>query len=473
MLTQFLEGYELDRKLCEGPVYSLFHGYNAITGQEIRMKLLHPQFAKDEAFVRRAQQEFQCHTTLKHPALATFMACAPDQSQEKFFVSPFIQGLNLREFLHQAGPLFPEISMMVIIALCALVQKIHEQNLTHKRLQPTNILLANNAELVITDIGLAYPPEMSGGLARPEHIHYLAPEQLRDAPLDQRCDIYALGALGFFLLTGQDPFPKMEPKKLVRFILHEKYAIDPRDLNPEIPEPIAEIIRRMAHPQKEKRYQNLPDLTADLLRAISLLSIQDYKAELQAFFASPKAYTVQLQERLKDRLFEIGADFYLEGANTDSRICLKRLSQLDHNDSRIKALYRNTRKKKKLFSIMISLGIFCSIVLVTMIIVLIFRSAKKSEVIKDRPGLSTQVWPGASAQLESNLASGYQLLLDETAPVSFPLAGPLPLQPGRHRVQIFQGPREVFEAELMIQPGEKLHLREKLENRGNFEIVRQ
>jgi four helix bundle protein len=138
--------------------------------------------------------------------------------------------------------------------ICYALSYAHKQNIIHRDINPTNIIVQRNDRLKILDFGLACPIGTED-FSNAGTAFYMSPEQIRGNPVDPRTDIYAMGLLAYEMVTGQKAFGKYDPKALLCNDFNWLVP-DPSHTISNLPEELSCFIKKATHPDPEKRYQN-------------------------------------------------------------------------------------------------------------------------------------------------------------------------------------------------------------------------
>jgi serine/threonine-protein kinase len=271
--------YHVLDRLGQGGQSQVFKARHVELGGVVALKVLRSEFASDSEVADRFLQEMEAMSKLNHPNVVQF--CDADQVGDLFYCAlEYIEGTDLGKCVALCGPL-PLAEACEYIRQTSLgLQHAHERHLIHRDIKPANLLLASQPDprrtgpglIKILDWGLAdlRPPQgqQAGSAAVPSHpavlgtVDYLAPEQAWNAgKADIRGDIYSLGCVFYFLLTGRPPFPGGSlAQKLLK---HQQAEPTPlQELRPGLPAALVTLVRRMMAKRPEDRFQTPAALAA-------------------------------------------------------------------------------------------------------------------------------------------------------------------------------------------------------------------
>lgn len=276
----FLNQYRILDRLGKGRMAGVYRAQHE-SGAVVAIKVLPPSKARDRALLSRFHREAKLAVRLKHPnVVRTFevgKAIQPETKEKLYYlVMEHLEGETLEDLLQRKKKFSPpEGSRLIHQALLGL-QHIHEQGLVHRDLKPSNMMLAYHPNkggpptitLKLLDLGLgraladapvAHQSTTENSALTREGVllgtpDYMSPEQARDArSADIRSDIYSLGCVLYHLLTGQPPYP--DSNVISQMIRHATETPRPiKDLSPEVPDGLQQIIDWMVAKDPAKRY---------------------------------------------------------------------------------------------------------------------------------------------------------------------------------------------------------------------------
>jgi hypothetical protein len=238
----------------------------------VALKILPPEMAADPENVARFHQEARAAARLDHETIARVFFCGEDQGLH-FIAFEFVEGENLRVLLDRRGRLPAQEALHYMLQVATGLAHAAERGFVHRDLKPSNIIISPNGRAKLVDMGLArnLGPHTDNGLTQSGvtlgTFDYISPEQaLEPRDADVRSDIYSLGCTFYHVLTGQAPVPE---GTAARKLHHHQHVppIDPRQLNPDIPDEVAAILGRMMAKDPRQRYQRPEHLVQHLLQA--------------------------------------------------------------------------------------------------------------------------------------------------------------------------------------------------------------
>jgi serine/threonine protein kinase len=220
---------------------------------------------------QRLLEEARLLSRVAHPNLAAIYDFV-ELPERGYIVMEFVPGATLKEVL-TAGPLPVEDVLRLGVQLARAVDAAHTARILHRDLNPQNIKLTPAGRLKVLDFGVAAlipPHSLQECFANPTAsvrvvgtFPYMSPEQLRGEQLDERSDIFSVGALLYEMAAGRPAFPRQSLARLVDAIQHE----DPppiTDLNPFLPTELDTIIRKALEKDRKRRFTRAAALAAEL-----------------------------------------------------------------------------------------------------------------------------------------------------------------------------------------------------------------
>lgn len=261
--------YQIIAALGSGNMGTVYHALDSLIGRAVALKVIDRERlgAPDVLFDESFRTEVQAIGRLDHPNIVTIYD-AELGSGKAYFAMEYIKGQTLKELL-DAGIKLPIDRVREIIRQAAEgLHHAHENRIVHRDIKPANIMLALNGSVKIMDFGIAISgaPDMGQSSAPVGTPYYMAPEQFLGGALDQRVDIYALGAVLYELLTGTQTFKARSIDALREKIIAQD-PVPPSRLNNNLNRNFDRIIARALHKSPEARYQTVRELAQDVMQA--------------------------------------------------------------------------------------------------------------------------------------------------------------------------------------------------------------
>ena len=260
-------------------------------GRFVALKFLPEEIAGDAKVLERFEREARAASALDHSNICAIHEFG-EYDGRPFIAMSLLQGQNLREWIAaKAAPFTTDELLNLAIQIGEGLAAAHEKGIIHRDIKPANIFITNRSEAKILDFGLAkiaYGDDREGlkfhearsqdattavaydlrlsltGVAMGT-VPYMSPEQVRGEKLDARTDLFSIGLVIYEMATGQQAFSGDTAAALHEAILNRAPA-PARELNPELPPRLEEIINKALEKDREARYQTAPEMCADLKR---------------------------------------------------------------------------------------------------------------------------------------------------------------------------------------------------------------
>jgi serine/threonine-protein kinase len=212
--------YRIERELGSGGMATVFLAQDLKHNRKVAIKVLQPELAAamgPDRFLR----EIEISAKLQHPHILMLIDSG-QVADSLYYVMPYVQGESLRERLDRAGVLPVDDAVRILRDVVDALAYAHRQGVVHRDMKPDNVLLSERHALV-TDFGVATAVTVAAGRAELAATGlalgtpaYMAPEQaVAHEQIDHRADIYAVGALGYEILTGRPPFVGDSPQQVL------------------------------------------------------------------------------------------------------------------------------------------------------------------------------------------------------------------------------------------------------------------
>ncbi|MTV24215.1 serine/threonine protein kinase [Nitriliruptoraceae bacterium ZYF776] len=236
--------YELHVRLGTGGAGTVWRGYDRALDRPVAVKLLHADLADDPAAATRFRTEATAAAKLTHPNAVLVYDLGRD-GHDDYLVMELVEGASLADLLRD-GPLPAGLAAATGAMVAGALGVAHTAGIVHRDVKPANVLVTHGGAAKLADFGIARAlGEVTSRLTRTGTVlgtaRYLAPEQLRDDPIDARADVYALGLALHETLTGRPPFGEGGPIEVASRRLTTTLPLA-SELVDDVPDGLGEVI---------------------------------------------------------------------------------------------------------------------------------------------------------------------------------------------------------------------------------------
>jgi serine/threonine protein kinase/tetratricopeptide (TPR) repeat protein len=278
MIDEIISHFRVIEKLGAGGMGVVYKAVDLRLNRPVALKFLPDNMLQDPQALERFRREARATSALNHPGICTIYDIG-EQGGRGFIAMEFIDGETLRSHIHgKALPLEEVLKLAVQIA--EALEAAHVEGIIHRDIKPANIFVSKRGHAKVLDFGLAklVPQGMAsadvdpgGELPGSTSVvgiisgtpSYMSPEQVRGDNLDQRTDIFSLGLVLYEMATGRQAFSGATGGMIIEAVL-TRPPVPARNINPDIPPRLEEIINRALHKDREQRYQHAADIRTDL-----------------------------------------------------------------------------------------------------------------------------------------------------------------------------------------------------------------
>jgi serine/threonine-protein kinase len=263
--------YRLKKRLGAGGMGEVYLAEHVLLKRPCAIKLIRPERAADSGELRRFAREVQATAALTHPNTVQVFDYGHADDGTFYYAMEYLPGINLQELVEKHGPLPPGRAIHLLRQLCGALAEAHAAGLIHRDIKPGNIIIGERGGrhdvVKLLDFGLVRsqrggPDEtrltQEGAIAGTPA--FMSPEQAGgQQDLDRRSDIYSLGALAYFLLTGQPPFAGQSMIQMLLAHISEP----PKPLTehrPDVPGDLQAVVLRCLAKEPARRFRDMPSL---------------------------------------------------------------------------------------------------------------------------------------------------------------------------------------------------------------------
>jgi tRNA A-37 threonylcarbamoyl transferase component Bud32 len=269
--------YQVLGVLGNGGMGSVLRAHDGEHERDVALKVLHPQWARDEEYRLRFRREARIAARLNEPHVIPIHRFGEIDGQ-LFLDMRLVEGETLDSLLRRGGPLDPVRAVDLVGQVARALDAAHAGGLVHRDVKPSNVLLAARADgadltsaaagedfAYLADFGIARAagevtgPSLTATGTAIGSLEYMAPERFRAAAPDARSDVYSLACLLYELLTGRRPFPPGDPSALMFAHLNDAPA-PPSHVRPGVPPALDDVVLRGMAKDPDQRWQRAGEL---------------------------------------------------------------------------------------------------------------------------------------------------------------------------------------------------------------------
>src|SRR5881397_2227100 len=262
------DDYELLDEIGSGGFGRVFRARDLALEREVAIKVLHPSLTADLGVVERFRREAQLAAKLRHPNVVSIYDIM-GRAGLQWYTMELVPGANLAQLVQREGPLTLERAVRLLDEALSALEQAHAQGLVHRDLKPENMLIEPDGRLRITDFGLALAlrgDRFGGATSRSGTPQFAAPEQLLGERVDQRTDLYSLGAVAYFGLLGRPPFEGATPEAILARQTTDQ--LPPlHESRPDVSRDLETVLRRAVTSDPAGRYQSAREFREALRKA--------------------------------------------------------------------------------------------------------------------------------------------------------------------------------------------------------------
>jgi serine/threonine-protein kinase len=269
------ERYQLQDPIGRGGMATIYRGRDLRMDRVVAIKVLREVYSTDPKFVTRFQREAKAASSLQHPNIVQVYDYG--QSDGNYFiVMELIEGTDLRRYLRSRGVLAVDRAIIIAHDVALGLGAAHRRAIVHRDVKPQNILVGRDGSIKLTDFGIAsvYKDINAERLTTTGMtlgtVQYYAPEQAQGEIVSPSADVYALGIVMYEMLTGRTPFDGDTPVAVAMQHIQDT-PTPPRQLNPNIPPALEEIILNCLEKEPGARFRD----GSTLARALELLGEEE------------------------------------------------------------------------------------------------------------------------------------------------------------------------------------------------------
>ncbi|OUU23583.1 MAG: hypothetical protein CBC13_05315 [Planctomycetia bacterium TMED53] len=269
LIGKTLGGCLVIARIGRGGMGTVYQARQISLDRPVALKVLSDKFTRDQSFIDMFIREARAAGLLSHPHIVQVYDVGRE-GELHYFTMELMDGGSAEKRIDESGAL-PLYDALDIARQAALgLDYAEKQGIVHRDIKPGNLMMTQGGVVKIGDLGIARKADSSGVVSQKEGVsgspHYIAPEQARGEAIDQRADIYSLGATLYHCLTGKTPYKGGGAREVILKHMNATEAPDPWMIVPKslIPADVRSLLQRMMSPDKDRRQENAQRLAQDL-----------------------------------------------------------------------------------------------------------------------------------------------------------------------------------------------------------------
>jgi len=274
IIGQSLGRYHILEQLGEGGMATVYKAFDTRLETEVAVKVIRTEniipSVLDRA-LKRFEREAKALARLTHPNIVKVSDYGENEGKP-YLVMPYLPGGTLKQKLSKPIPW--QEAFQILLPIAEALDYAHCQNMIHRDVKPSNILLTQRGQPMLTDFGIAKildveeTIELTGTSTAVGTPEYMAPEQITAKTVDHRADIYALGVVLYEMVTGRKPFLADTPMAVL--IKHATESLPrPKQFMPNLPDAVERVLLKALAKNPADRYQSMAEMGAAFEKIIS------------------------------------------------------------------------------------------------------------------------------------------------------------------------------------------------------------
>lgn len=276
--------YELLELIGSGGMANVYKTKCHRLNRLVAIKILKSELAQDAEFRRRFRDESLAVAQLSHANIMSVYDVSSSQGIE-YIVMELLDGITLKQYMERRSRMNWREALHFITQIMRGLSHAHSRGIIHRDIKPQNIMVLRDGTVKVADFGIACLAGAGQTLTQEAlgSVHYISPEQAKGDRIDERSDVYSAGVVLYEMLTGRLPF---EGDSAVSVAIQHLSSVplDPREVNPEIPESLELICKKAMCSDLRHRYASADEMLADLeaFRKDPAVDLDYIKTELSA-----------------------------------------------------------------------------------------------------------------------------------------------------------------------------------------------
>ena len=257
--------YEIIEQIGVGGMAKVYKAKDKLLDRFVAIKILKEPYAEDDEFLKKFNNEAQSAAKLSHINIVNVFDIGQDLYNGQviyYIVMEYVEGRTLKDYIVDEEKLSNHDIIDYSTQIAQALKTAHQAGIIHRDIKPQNILIDNYGLLKVTDFGIArvssnatitYTSSILGT------VHYISPEQAKGKIVDEKSDLYSLGAVMYEMATGKVPFDADNSVGIA--VMHiQDQPVEPKELNPDLSDHLNHIIMKLLAKEPSERFLNANEL---------------------------------------------------------------------------------------------------------------------------------------------------------------------------------------------------------------------
>ncbi len=309
----FQDRYAVESLLGRGGMGDVYKARERTLDRYVALKVVPESRTQDEQFLERFRREARIAARLRHPRIVSVHEVGM-MGPFAYFSMDYIEGSTLRSVMERRRSLPQEDAISIVVEICRAVAHAHSKGIIHRDLKPENVMIDTEGDVFVLDFGLARAVE-EAGITQPGMImgtpFYMSPEQLAGEKLDERSDIFSIGLILYYCLTGDDLFRA----EGITAIMAKHSTIQVRDViasHSLLPANLQDVLVSMMEEDRNMRARSVKEilerLTLRKIVALGLAATEDQAVPAAVEDSIPIEALAEQPIRTEDSRFAVAAE---------------------------------------------------------------------------------------------------------------------------------------------------------------------
>src|SRR5690349_10853017 len=282
-------GHRIEMVAGRGGMGVVYKATQLALDRTVALKVIAAGLLEDQTVRARFVRESKVAASIDHPNVIPIYY-AGDEDGIAYIAMRYVAGDDVRSLVRREGPLDPQRAAHIVAQIASALDAAHAAGLVHRDIKPANVLLGPDDHVYLTDFGLTKHALSIAGTTKPGHwvgtLDYVAPEQIRGERVDARADVYALGCLLYYTLTGEVPYKREGDEARLWAHLNDP---PPKPSEHGAPEAFDAVVERALAKNPDERYPS----AGDLGRAARAAAANEQPAQRERLVAKGAAAPVE------------------------------------------------------------------------------------------------------------------------------------------------------------------------------------